>query len=1251
MSLTANSTGKLLGTAAITYGSGSGVSNRELQGSATITYGGAPTSNTALSLPGTSGNYMNLGATHPAHFDTRSSSLFMEAWVYSLAANGSVNQQIVAVTDNSATTDWNLFIGTDNVVHFGYWAPTYTQVVTGTISFAAWNHVALSWNPTTRAMYVFLNGVASGPMTAGTTGVYSAARELHIGSETTGSVFNGYIRDVRILQGGSVPTSTLTPVASAPFGPGTPTYVASMGTKVLSLYTDYFYPSFLTLPGSSGSYMALGTTHPTNFDTSATNFFVECWVHPRSIPTSTTVQYIILRGTGVYGAEDIGLRILSSGFAEFYSFGAGGTIAIPNSGVALSANKWYHLAGSIVSSTKTVYIFLDGVLKNSASMAGAPRTTAGSNFFIGTPTIQTDWVATNAYIQDVRIVQGGIVPTTSFTPGPAPFAIASPSYAPGGATVLALATQYMQKTPFIDSGTSDVTRIAGANGNFGSNNGPGATAQFTSPYSCTYDPAGNIYVTDNSTIRQIIASTSVVSRLAGTPGSTGSTDATGSSALFNTCQGVTCDAVGNIYVADTGNSTIRKIIASTGVVTTLAGTALSTGSTDGPGSAARFKNPYGIACDASGNIYVADTDNSTIRKIIASTGVVTTLAGTALSTGSTDGTGSAARFNNPRNLACDSFGNIYVSDWLNFTIRKIVASTGVVTTLAGTALAEGSANGIGPAARFSYPNGITCDSFGNIYVADLGNCVIRKIIATTGVVTTSVGVVGAPGTTNGSGSVAKFNGLVGIASDLGRALYAVESSSVDVRKIVYSPFGASYGQPLFSQLSTAATSSAVGAYSLRAINGPTVKVAKVNAKYPTGTFSTYTSIYGIASASSEYPPGGDNPYAWKAFDGLTASPNYWASGANYTQGIARTTGTVTVAGGVNYYGDWLQIQLPVFIIPSGYALTLQQGRINSAGTWYVFGSTDGSTWTLLNTQSGIAYTSFTDLQPSIFQISGATTSYNYYRIVCNIVSYNTSFALAEFAILRTSDFWADRRGNLLTAPVTGQPLGDWLQGVTGLVDTWYDQTGAGNHATQTNLAIQPLIQRATKGPGFMLVFNNAQYLIGFTYSVLNNTNYTVCKVDRRTASVSSGGNGVDNAVLSCGNTLNTNQNMHVTYRSGTSVYYGQYSNDISATITNFATAATEPIRYNLNMASSTSGRRIYVYNDPLGPILANGPTQTALLAAVGGNFYIGYYSNNPTYYTGELYEVLVFRSSLYDLDNTDGQITKIYQNQLSYTGT
>jgi sugar lactone lactonase YvrE len=334
--------------------------------------------------------------------------------------------------------------------------------------------------------------------------------------------------------------------------------------------------------------------------------------------------------------------------------------------------------------------------------------------------------------------------------------------------------------------TGAVTTFAGLAGSTGSNDGTGSAAQFFYPCGVASDSGGNIYVADtnNCTIRKIVASTGVVTTLAGLAGSIGTSDGTGSGARFSFPQGIACDTSGNIYVADTSNSTIRKIVASTGVVTTLAGLAGSPGFNDGTGTGAKFSNPISIVCDTSGNIFVADTSNHTIRKIVASTAVVTTLAGLAQTSGSNDGTGTAARFYYPYGVTCDTSGNIFVADTYNYTIRKIVASTAVVTTLAGTPGISYEVDGTGSGAYFNNPVGITCDTGGNIFVTDSSGQTIRKIITSTGVVTTLAGTGNAGGSSDGTGSAARFYYPSSIAFNASTsALYVADKNNSTIRKI------------------------------------------------------------------------------------------------------------------------------------------------------------------------------------------------------------------------------------------------------------------------------------------------------------------------------------------------------------------------------------------------------------------------------------------------------------------------------------
>ena len=290
--------------------------------------------------------------------------------------------------------------------------------------------------------------------------------------------------------------------------------------------------------------------------------------------------------------------------------------------------------------------------------------------------------------------------------------------------------------------------FAGDAAHAGAVDGARTAARFTNPFGIATDRAGNVYVSDrgNNTIRKVTPA-GMVSTLAGTAGVTGSADGAGAAASFDYPSGIATDHAGNVYVADYGNRTIRKITPA-GVVTTFAGAAGARGGhTDGVGAAARFHGPLCIATDSTGNLYVGDM-RGTIRKITPA-GVVTTFAGKAFNEGGVDGIGVAASFDFPRGIATDSAGNVYVTDGAGHTLRKITPA-GVVTTLAGKYDVEsaGSADGPGADARFSSPLGIAVDGAGNIYVADNAGLetghTIRKITPA-GIVSTVVGVAGQRG--------------------------------------------------------------------------------------------------------------------------------------------------------------------------------------------------------------------------------------------------------------------------------------------------------------------------------------------------------------------------------------------------------------------------------------------------------------------------------------------------------------------------
>lgn len=444
-------------------------------------------------------------------------------------------------------------------------------------------------------------------------------------------------------------------------------------------------------------------------------------------------------------------------------------------------------------------------------LAGVPG--GGGSVFSVPQSVALD-TAGNIFVADTgnhaikKISPAGVVTTVAGKPGTWGSAdgvgVAARFYSPQGVAVDGAGNVYVSDSAnaTLRKIASDgmVTTLAGTAGVEGPDNGPvdgvGSAALFSVPGAIALDPAGNLLVIDDRTIRKVSPS-GMVTTFAGRRGVGGSTNGPGAAARFATPSALAVDAAGRIYVADRDNQIIR-VITPGGVVSTFAGTVGVNGEVNGAVATALFDYPTAIAVDATGNVYVGDTgeysqsssaDNA-IRKI-TSAGEVTTLAGAA-GWGSRDGVGAAASFDFVGGLAVDAAGNVFAADTLNNAVRRIT-SAGVVTTLAGTAppmfdatYTCASADGVAANAKFCRPSALAVDQHKNIYVADTGNNTIRKITYGGGV-STLAGKAGVAGFQDGIGTAAAFGAPSGIAVDANGVVYVSDSANHLIRKI--SPAG------------------------------------------------------------------------------------------------------------------------------------------------------------------------------------------------------------------------------------------------------------------------------------------------------------------------------------------------------------------------------------------------------------------------------------------------------------------------------
>lgn len=331
-------------------------------------------------------------------------------------------------------------------------------------------------------------------------------------------------------------------------------------------------------------------------------------------------------------------------------------------------------------------------------------------------------------------------------------------------------------TPIANGYVSSTLAGTSMNGAIGYQDGTGSGAQFHSPRGVVIDKDGSLFVADcdNNRIRKVTPS-GIVTTFAGS-GAYASTDGIGTSAAFYTPSAIAIDSAGNLYVADSGTSKIRKITPS-GVVTTLAGTT-SGAIVNGAGTTARFNNPTGLAVDASGNVYVADNGNHAIRKILPS-GVVSTFAGGTY--GYLEGTATAAQFKFPSDVAVDASGTVYVSDTQNYRIRKIT-SNGVTSAYAGSGTA-GLLNATGTAARFNNPTTLALDATGNLYVIDgsgLGK--YMRLISSSAVVSTVAGT-GTYSDATGAGLSTDLAASTGLAVNVAGVVYVGDTDNHRILKL------------------------------------------------------------------------------------------------------------------------------------------------------------------------------------------------------------------------------------------------------------------------------------------------------------------------------------------------------------------------------------------------------------------------------------------------------------------------------------
>ncbi len=356
-----------------------------------------------------------------------------------------------------------------------------------------------------------------------------------------------------------------------------------------------------------------------------------------------------------------------------------------------------------------------------------------------------------------------------------------------------------------DLGT--ITTVAGT-GNYGysGDGGLATTAQLNQPTCAVVDSAGNLYIGDviTYTVRKVEAQTGIITTYAGNgaAGYSGDNGPASSASMYGP-SACALDSADNLYLADVGNNVIRKVAASSGIITTVAGNGFGAGAAKGgfsgdggPAKAAELYQPYGVVVDTAGTIFISDYGNQRVRKVDAATGIITTIAGNGTyGYSGNSGPATSAMIANPEQLALDASGNLYIAEQGASVVTKVNLSTGVISTIAGNGTVgpgNGTENpkvsgdgGLATKAQLAQPQGVALDAAGNVFISDSNNQRVRMVSASTGIITTVVGTTIGYAGDGGASNHAKVHNPEGLFFDASGNLYLADSYNSVVRKVTH----------------------------------------------------------------------------------------------------------------------------------------------------------------------------------------------------------------------------------------------------------------------------------------------------------------------------------------------------------------------------------------------------------------------------------------------------------------------------------